>query len=324
MKISAIIPTYNRGDSLKETLDSLRKQTKLPEEVIIVDDSDNDEIENLVEHRKKEFNEKDILLKYIRNEREKSLTIARNIGIEDAIGDIILFLDGDVILDENYIKEILKVYEEHSDALGVQGYIMNMALPVSVLDKIIFYPHREKEKCRVLPSTYITYPHALIKTVSCQWLSGSNQSYKRSVIENFKYDENLKRYSYKEDVDFSYRVYKKYPGSLYITPHAKLIHNKSHEGRLPNKTLIFMQHIYTLYFFYKNIDQTIKNKIIFIWCWIGYLIMNASISIMSFIIRGSKSGLVTVKYTIGAYVTCIRHLKEIKKGDLGFFNRELR
>jgi hypothetical protein len=52
--------------------------------------------------------------------------------------------------------------------------------------------------------------------------------------------------------------------------------------------------------------------------------MNASITILSLIIRGPKSGLVTVKYTIDAYVTCMRYLKEIKEGDLEFFNRTLR
>jgi hypothetical protein len=85
-----------------------------------------------------------------------------------------------------------------------------------------------------------------------------------------------------------------------------------------------MKYIYILYFFYKHLDQNIKNKIIFIWCWGGCLIMNTSISILSLIIRGSTSGLVTVKYTIGAYITCMRHLKEIKEGDLEFFNKGLR
>lgn len=104
MEVSVIIPTYNRVKDVDECLDSIILQRILPKEVIIVDDSDNDEIKNLVEHRKDKFKEKDIVLRYIRNEKEKSLTIARNIGIENATGDTILFLDDDVILDKNYIK----------------------------------------------------------------------------------------------------------------------------------------------------------------------------------------------------------------------------
>lgn len=323
MQVSIIIPTYNRVKLLEETLDSINIQTTLPKEILIVDDSDNDKIENLIEQRKNEF--KEIPLKYIRNKKEKSLAIARNIGIENATGDILLFLDDDVVLDKGYIKEILRIYEKYPNALGVQGYITNIDLSKfwNRMNKILFLSHREKSKCQVLPSTNTTYPYLLDKVITCQWLSGSNQSYRRNILQRFKYDENLKRYSYKEDVDLSYRVFKQYQNSLYITSYARLVHKASEGGKLPNKKLIYMKHIYSLYFFYKNIDQNIKNKMIFIWCWGGCLILNASISILSLIIRGSKSGLVTVKYTIDAYVTCLKHLKEIKEGDLEFFNREL-
>ena len=119
MQVSIVIPTYYRMNDVDECLDSIIIQTILPKEVIIVDDSENNEIENLIEHRKEKFKEKGILLTYIKNARERSLTIARNIGIENAAGDTILFLDSDVILDKNYIKEILKVYKEKTDAMGV-------------------------------------------------------------------------------------------------------------------------------------------------------------------------------------------------------------
>lgn len=322
MQVSIIIPTYNRVKDLEETLNSIIVQTTLPKEVIIVDDSDNDEIENVIEHGKNEFEEKSILLKYIRNKKEKSSAIARNIGIENAIGDIILILDDDVILDKDYIMEILKVYEKYPNALGVQGYITNLNLSKfwNMISKILFRPYYEKNKCRVLPSTNATYPYLLDKVISCQWLSGSNHSYKREVFQSFRYDENLKRYSYKEDVDLSYQVFKQYQNSLYITPYARLIHKASEEGRLPNKMLIQMRYIYILYFFYKHINQNIMNKIKFIWCWVGYLIMITILSILSL----SKSGLVTVKYIIGAYVTCMKHINEIKRGDLEFFNKGLK
>jgi glycosyltransferase involved in cell wall biosynthesis len=248
MQISVIIPTHNRVKDLEETLDLIIVQTTLPKEIIIVDDSDNDKIENLIEQRKNEFEEKEILLKYIRNEEEKSLTIARNIGIENATGDVILFLDDDVILDKEYIKEILRIYEEYPNALGVQGYITKIELSKfwNRINKILFCGYHEKDKCRVLPSTNITIPYLLDKVISCQWLSGSNQSYRRNILQRFKYDENLKRYSYKEDVDLSYQVFKQYPNSLCITPYAKLVHKASEGGKLPNKTLIYMKHIYSL------------------------------------------------------------------------------
>ena len=322
MQVSIIIPTYNRVKALDECLDSIISQTILPKEVIIVDDSDNNEIENLIEHRKDQFNENNITLKYIRNKKEKSSAIARNIGIEYAAGDTILFLDDDVVLDMEYISEILSVYDEYPNAFGVQGYITNSNLSNfrNRINRLFFLGYHEKSKCRVLPSTYTSYPFLLNGIIPCQWLSGSNQSYKKAILENFKYDENLKRHSYKEDVDLSYRIYKQYPNSLYLTPYARLIHTVSQEERLPNKKLSYMQQIYPLYFFYKNIDQNFKNKLIFLWYSIGHLYMN----IGELIIRHSNEKLLKLKYIIEAYIICMRHIKEIKKGDLEFFNKGLR
>ena len=326
MQVSVIIPTYNRLKDLKETLNSVIVQTTLPKEIIIVDDSDDDKIKNLIEYKKSKFEKRRTLLKYIRNKKDKSLAIARNIGIENATGDIILFLDDDVILDKNYIKEILRVYKEYPKALGVQGYITNINLSKfwNKIAKMFFFSYLEKDKGRVLSSTNTTYPHSLDKVISCQWLSGSNHSYKRKVFQSFKFDENLKRYSYKEDVDLSYSIYKRYPNSLFITPYARLIHKLSDKGRLPNKILIYMKVIYTLYFFYKHIDQNFKNKIIFIWYLISYLIMEGFISILNLITKGQKLRLALYRHTIKAYLMCIKHLKEIKEGSLEFFNKKLR
>lgn len=325
MQVSIIIPTYNRIKEVNETLNSIFIQTILPREIIIVDDSDNDKIENLIEYKKKEFEEKEIILRYIRNKKEKSAGIARNIGVENAVGDIILFLDDDVELDKDYIKEILKVYEKYPNALGVQGYITNIKFSKfwNRINKILFFGYLEKNKCKVLPSTYTIYPYPLDKVISCEYLSSSNLSFKREVLQNFKYDENLKRYSYKEDVDISYNVFKKYPNSLYITPYARLIHKVSEKARLPNKMVIQIKCIYTLYIFYKDIDQTMKSKLIFLWNRIGYLTMSLLISIGSFIKRRSSIGLIEVRYIVGGYIKCLRNLQKIKKGDLEFFNKEI-
>ena len=68
------------------------------------------------------------------------------------------------------------------------------------------------------------YAGPLTEIINCEVLNGSNCSYKRKILEKFRFDENLKRYSYSEDHDLSYRIYRKYPRSLYQTPHAKLVH----------------------------------------------------------------------------------------------------
>lgn len=332
MQISVIIPTYNRPNDLKVVLNSIILQAELPKEVIIVDDSGNEDVKNVCIKAKDNLREKNIYLLYIRNKKERSLTIARNTGLQYCRADIILFLDDDVILEKNYIKEILNVYKEKANAVGVQGIISSSIAKkkckvlnklCKVLNKLFFSFHTEKGRCRVLPSGYNTYPYSTNGIIQCQWLSGANQSYKREILQKFKFDENLKKYAFKEDMDLSYRIFKEYPGSLYMTPYAKLIHNESETGRISNKELIYMRQVYTFYFFYKNIDQTLKNTLIFYWSVVGLLIRPSIALIISLILKPSKSKLERLKILFASRALCLKHLKEIKKSNLVFFNKTL-
>ena len=326
MQASVVIPTYHRKKDVNECLDSIIAQTTLLKEVIIVDDSSDDEVKNLIKQRKEEFKEKGMSLKYIRNERERGLTIARNIGIENATGDIILFLDSDVGLDKNYVKEILEVYKEKPDAMGVQGLIISdikkkkfLGRLIDMFKRVFYIRLDEKNKFRLLPSLGVSFPSFVDEIINCEWLSGANQSYKREILKEFRWDENLKKYSQGEDIDLSYRIFKKYPNSLFMTPHAKLIHKVSREGRHLKREMVYMDVIYLTYLFYKNMDQKIKNKLMYLWSRIGRIIFNIIFSIFK-----SKSKLTEIKYVLSASFYCMRHIKEIKKGNLEFFNKELR
>jgi len=322
MQVSVIIVTYNRIRDLSKCLNSILVQASLPQEVLIVDNSSNDQVENLIKEKKDKFNKSSIFLKYKRNAKENSLTTARNIGIKNVSGEIILFLDDDVILDKDYIKNILKVYIDYPNALGAQGYIMQQKRSRirNLIEKLFALYHLEKNKCIVLSSVSAIYPYPLNKTIPCQWLSGANHSYKKQVLEEFAYDEKLKKYSEGEDLEFSYRVFKKYPGSLYITPSAKLIHKTSPSGRILGKELIHMREIYGLYLFYKVFGPSWKNKLIYFWSRIGKLILNIGRSVFKL----SLVGIIENFYIIVAYTHCVKHCKKIKNGELDFFNETLR
>ena len=275
---------------------------------------------------KENLQEKNVDLLYVQNKKERSLTISRNIGIAHCLGDVIVFLDNDVILDKNYIAEVLRAYREIPDAVGVQGIIPSLATKQrrhNTLNRLCFSFHTEKKRCRILPSASNTYPYEVDEVIECQWLSGGNSSYKREILQNFKFDENLKKYAFKEDMDLSYRVFKQYPGSLYMTPYAKLIHNEPDTGRISNKERIYMQQVYTFYFFYKNIDQTLKNKLIFYWS-VTSLLVRASIGhTTSLMLKPSKLKVERLKHLLASHVLCLKRLKELKNGDLEFFNEIL-
>ena len=87
MEISLIIPTYNRCSLLKRALNSVLEQTRLPDEIIVVDDGSTD---NTVDMLNNEFPQVTTITHV-----NKGVSAARNSGIQQAKGDWIAFLDSD-------------------------------------------------------------------------------------------------------------------------------------------------------------------------------------------------------------------------------------
>lgn len=88
-RVSVVIPTHNRADLLREAIASVRDQTFADWEIIVVDDHSNDHTREVVES----FG--DNRVRYIQNEGKNGPSVARNLGIANARGDCIAFLDDD-------------------------------------------------------------------------------------------------------------------------------------------------------------------------------------------------------------------------------------
>ena len=87
MNISVVIPSYNRREFLKRSIDSVINQTKKPLEIIVVDDGSTDGTETMI---KSDYD----FVKFIK-QKNKGVSAARNIGIKVSIGEWICFLDSD-------------------------------------------------------------------------------------------------------------------------------------------------------------------------------------------------------------------------------------
>ncbi len=96
IKISAIIPTFNRVNYLQRSISSILNQTYPVDEIIVVDNSSTDNTINLI---KKNFDNIKILV-----ERQKGVSYARNLGIAKAKNDWIAFLDS----DDEWMKDKIK------------------------------------------------------------------------------------------------------------------------------------------------------------------------------------------------------------------------
>jgi len=106
ISVSVIIPTMNRLKDLRITLSSIAEQSRIPNEVIVVDQSDDDCTKKFINDLASASN----VLRYVHLDT-KSLTKARNLGLERATGEVLLFLDDDVTLDKCYIERIIETFE---------------------------------------------------------------------------------------------------------------------------------------------------------------------------------------------------------------------
>ena len=243
MRASVIIPTYYRPQELTELLNSLLAQTVKPIEVIVVDDTPTPVIRRLSEDYEIAFSRAKVALLYVRNPKERSTTIARNVGAKMATSDILLFLDSDVILYPNYIQRLLGTFEEYPEALGVAGWIIPRPRLMDIryyifetLRKLFLLFHGSKNSCKIFE-----YPIILTETIGCQWFNSSNIAVKRSVFNELEFDESLKGYAFMEDILFSGSIHKKYPGKLLMTPDARCIHTFSMKGRIEKSNLRYLK-----------------------------------------------------------------------------------
>jgi glycosyltransferase involved in cell wall biosynthesis len=105
VKISVVIPTYNRTDLLPLTLNSIFQQTMPPHEIIVVDDESTDDTEQLLKGLAAK-------VKTIRIKNSGEV-IARNVGVMASTGDLIAFCDNDDLWKPNYLDGIAQLWTQH-------------------------------------------------------------------------------------------------------------------------------------------------------------------------------------------------------------------
>ena len=108
--ISVIVPTYNRKNHLKYSIQSVFNQSLTPYEIIIVDDGSNDGTDAYI----KNLQEKHQNIKYFYQKNSGS-SAARNRGIIESKGNIIAFLDSDDTWTKNHLKESVLCFNKRGD-----------------------------------------------------------------------------------------------------------------------------------------------------------------------------------------------------------------
>ncbi|MCK5132818.1 MAG: glycosyltransferase family 2 protein [Candidatus Sabulitectum sp.] len=105
LSISVVIPAWNAGSTIHSCLDSIHRQTLNPLEVILVDDGSSDDTADKADKY-------GVVL--LGTGGRKGPATARNMGASAAAGDVILFLDSDVIVSVDLIEKVTAYFEDES------------------------------------------------------------------------------------------------------------------------------------------------------------------------------------------------------------------
>lgn len=186
MRITLVLPTLDRQAAVYNVLRHLEHQTRRPDEIVVVDQTDGRDtrLENFPG------------IQYLRISR-KGLPNARNVGVQNARGEVVLFLDDDVIPDAELVRRHLDNYADASVA-GVGGRILG---------------GYDAPDPRAPVGTFRTSDGAVIRNFGdgprrdVQHLPGGNMSFRREVFEKVGgFDVAYGGSSIGEETDFCLRA----------------------------------------------------------------------------------------------------------------------
>ena len=195
---SVVVPTYNRQNQIVKTVEALRKQTlsQSDSEIIVVDDGSSPPVE--IEH-----------VKALRLENVER-SAARNAGVKQAKGEIIIFIDDDMIVAENFIESHIKAHREWSNAIAIG----KIALPDEFI-QTSFGRFRHNLELTGVPTT-----RGVVQ--SKNFCAAGNMSIKRErFLELGGFDKNLNS---GEDQDLAIR-HTSQDGEIVFLPEAESIHH---------------------------------------------------------------------------------------------------
>jgi len=289
MDISVIVPTKDRKDELAKFVDSLCRQTSLPDELVVVDASENNDTKYMLEQISDQ-----LPFDVVYERTHPGAARQRNIGFSLSHGKRIFFFDDDVVLDPKFIQVIYETFLKFDGQKigGITGRITNISSEKNLIDnlfkKLFFLSGQGKG--RLKPSGF---PELRTddKLSFVEILSGGTTAYIRDAFSRYSFDENLTGYSYMEDIDLSYRASKEF--KLLYQPEATCKHFATTYKTANSRELRAMLARHHLYLFRKNLPKDLLHIFAFVMSLIGLLLYNGILAKDIKACIGIAEGLIT-------------------------------
>ena len=241
--------------ALKTLLDSVISQTRVPDEIIIVDGSLNSDTQECLREKEYALNIKN----YLVSEEHRGLTRQRNFGVSNVSSeiDLISFLDDDIVLDPLYFERITTTFQVKADAIGVGGIDLKENTYFefeegNCYSKFSFYqldgwvikePLRYKARkifglmTDLQPGIIPGYSHGRSSfppngvIYGVEHFMGGIATYRKNLFDHVSFSVYFEGYGLYEDFDFCVRSLPF--GKLYVNTNAHVWHFHEPSGR-PN------------------------------------------------------------------------------------------
>jgi len=270
-KIGYIVPTKDHPDDLNKLLKSFQKQTKMPDQIVIVDGSDQ-----VVEDLIKKF--PDLNIDYIRV-YPPGLTKQRNAGVKAIRSEITIvgYLDDDLVLEEEATENMLKMWDSASAKLGGASFNItnNIHTPYNWYTHL-FWINKGKQGV-ILKSGFNVILYPVLKDTPVHWLCGGATVWRKEILENYKFEEWFLGCAYIDDIDFCMRVRKKY--ELMVVYGAKVQHFAVPViGR--NNFQLGKTNVINRHYFVRKYSEL--SAPLFFWAVFGHIFANLGIGLVKF------------------------------------------
>lgn len=204
MKVSVIMPTYNRAHTLPLAISSVLNQTYTNWELIIVDDGSTDNTKEVVSRAASE----DQRVRYVSLPRNAGVSAARNRGIKEAAGDYVSYLDSDNYMYTDWLENMMNFLDRHKNVSWVFP-----RLNTSILD-------RGLEETRILTESIIPDKNMRVEDLwSMDFQADPNGLvHKKSLLANgIRWDERIQSYG---DYDYALQLSQEDPDGFAVHPFA--------------------------------------------------------------------------------------------------------
>jgi glycosyltransferase involved in cell wall biosynthesis len=249
VRFSVVIPTLGRPGPLDETLRSVLACEPPPDEVIVVDADPGGPAGVVADS----YGERVRVLA-----GEPGMTLQRNRGVDEASGDVVVFLDDDVEVDRSLFAGLAETYRDPS-IVGATGYIVEPDLrrvgrPGTRVRRLLL----GAREGTFTSAGYPRYLSRLDREADLEFMQGCFMTARRHLAARVRFDENLAGYALAEDEDFAYRL-SRY-GRIRYVPGLRVVHKKlgfaSQDSRVFGRLVVRNR----AYLFRKNFPQTRRAR----------------------------------------------------------------